>query len=145
MATITDEAFEAASRRAAQRLKKTPVAVSANYEPRMGRVVISLSSGLDLSFKPQDVQGLETSRSEDLREIEISPSGLGLHFPKLDVDLYIPGLLEGFLGSRKWMAARMGAAGGRAVTPQKAAAARANGKLGGRPRKSVEAEREIHR
>jgi hypothetical protein len=66
---------------------------------------------------------------------------LGLHFPQLDADLYLPALLQGFLGSRQWMAQAMGKVGGKAVNPQKADAARANGRLGGRPRKirSVEA------
>jgi len=63
-----------------------------------------------------------------LTEIEISPSGLGLHFPKLDADLYLPALLEGFMSSKEWMA-----------TPAKTAASRANGKLGGRPRKAASA------
>jgi hypothetical protein len=39
-----------------------------------------------------------------LSKIEISPSGLGLHFPAIDADLYLPALLDGFLGSRRWMA-----------------------------------------
>ena len=47
-------------------------------------------------------------------------------------------LLEGFLGSRRWMAAEMGQRGGKATTEAKAAAARENGKLGGRPRKPKE-------
>jgi len=51
----------------------------------------------------------------------------------------LPALLEGFLGSKAWMAARLGERGGRAATPAKTAASRANGKLGGRPRKVVSA------
>jgi hypothetical protein len=47
--------------------------------------------------------------------VEFSPSGLGLHFPKLDADLYLPALLEGFLGSRRCMASAMGKAGGKAA------------------------------
>ena len=39
------------------------------------------------------------------------------------------------MGSRQWMASRMGKAGGSASTPAKAQASRANGKLGGRPKK----------
>jgi hypothetical protein len=53
----------------------------------------------------------------------------------LDADIYLRALLEGFLGSRRWMAAQMGKAGGRVSTKAKAAASRRNGKLGGRPRK----------
>jgi hypothetical protein len=70
-------------------------------------------------------------------EIEISPSGLGIHFPKLDADLYLPGVLEGFLGSKRWMASRLGQAGGKSRTAAKRAAARANGRMGGRPKKAA--------
>ena len=116
-------------------LASTPTAVTARYDRRVGRVVIALSTGLEIGFKPHDAQGLEAARPAQLADIEISPSGLGLHFPQLDADLYLPALLQGFLGSRQWMAQAMGKVGGRAVTPQKSDAARANGRLGGRPRK----------
>jgi len=49
--------------------------------------------------------------------------------------LYVPALVKGVLGTKQWMS-QIGTAGGRAATVAKAAAARANGKLGGRPRKS---------
>jgi hypothetical protein len=134
MVNRNDE-FEAANRRAAAVLAKTPTAVAARYDRRTGRVVIDLSSRLTVSFKPQDAQGLAEAKPEQLAKIEISPSGLGLHFPKLDADLYLPSLLEGFLGSRRWMAAQLGKAGGQARSIAKVAAVRANGKLGGRPKK----------
>jgi hypothetical protein len=70
------------------------------------------------------------------KDTSVSPSGLGLHFPQLDADLYLPALLQGFLGSRQWMAQAMGKVGGKAVSPEKKQAARANGRLGGRPRKA---------
>lgn len=140
MAVRKDE-FEAANARGAARLAKTPTAISARYDRRIGRVVIELSTGLGIAFKPHSAQGLEKATPTDLAEIEISPSGLGLHIPALDADLYLPALLEGFLGSRKWMAATMGKAGGQTSTEAKAAAARANGKLGGRPKKVRETAR----
>jgi len=95
--------------------------------------VVELSSKLALSFSPRDAQGLENAKPAELEEIELTPSGLGMHFPKLDADLYIPGLLEGFMGSRKWMAARLGQAGGQSQSRAKKAASRANGLKGGRP------------
>jgi hypothetical protein len=136
--TYRDE-FEEANARAAARRTTEPVAVSARYDRRIGRVVIRLSSGLDVAFAPRDAEGLEKAKPADLVAIEISPSGLGLHFPALDADLYLPALLEGFLGSRRWMAARLGQRGGRARSAAKAASSRANGKLGGRPRKGARA------
>jgi len=114
-----------------------PKAVSAHYDRKSGQIVIQLSSRVNLSFSPRDAQGLEKAKPSQLEEIEISPSGFGIHFPKLDADLYVPGLLEGLLGSRKWMASRLGQAGGQSHSQAKKAASRANGKLGGRPKKRV--------
>jgi len=127
--------FELANARAKDRERNSPKAVSAKYDGKTGRIVIHLSSKVDLSFSPRDAQGLEHAKPSQLKEIEISPSGFGIHFPKLDADIYLPALLEGFLGSRQWMAARLGHAGGKSTSTAKRAAARANGRLGGRPKK----------
>jgi Protein of unknown function (DUF2442) len=112
-------------------------ATRVQYDAERDRIVIELSTGIEVSFSPKQAQGLETARPDDLAEIQITPSGLGLHFPLLDADLYVPALLEGLLGSAKWMAGQMGRMGGAARTASKAAAARENGKRGGRPRKSA--------
>lgn len=129
--------FESANRRGQAALARTPKALAARFDRRSSRIVIDLSSRLSVAFRPQDAQGLEAATPEQLAEIEISPSGLGLHFPMLDADLYLPALLEGFLGSRQWMASQLGRAGGQARSSAKVSAARANGKLGGRPKKAV--------
>jgi hypothetical protein len=126
--------FERANRRASGLRAAVPTAVAARYDRRLGRVVIRLSSGLDVAFSPRDAQGLANARPAELREIEISPSGFGIYFPRLDVDIYLPGLFQGFLGSRAWMAARLGAVGGKSRSAAKLSAARRNGKLGGRPK-----------
>lgn len=136
---LTDEMIEQANQRGAEARKRNPVATSVRYDRRIGRVVIALSSGLELAFSPHLAQGLEAAKPSDLQEAEISPSGLGVHFPKLDADLYLPALLEGLLGSANWAASKLGAEGGKAKSPAKVAAARANGTKGGRPRKNVSA------
>lgn len=129
------EEVAAANKRATALLSKTPTATAAHYDRHKRRVFIDLSSGLSISFRPQDAQGLEYARPSQLAKIEISPSGLGLHFPALDADISLPGLLEGFLGSRRWMAAQLGKAGGSVKSRAKTVAVRANGRLGGRPKK----------
>lgn len=129
--------FDQATARAQSQRDTGPTAVAARYDRRIHRVVVSLNTGLEVGFKPGDAQGLETATPQDLSVIEISPSGFGLHFPKLDADLYLPALLEGLLGSKAWMAARLGGQGGKVRSPAKAAASRKNGQLGGRPRKDV--------
>lgn len=131
--------LEAANRRAKNIQSSMPRAVAAHYDRKNRRIVIQLSSNLDVSFSPEDAEGLEDATPAQLQEIEISPSGFGIYFPKLDADLYLPAILEGLLGSKKWMAARLGQAGGKSRSVAKRAAAKANGKLGGRPKRKSRA------
>jgi hypothetical protein len=130
--------FKRANQRAKDLKARVPRAVSAHYDRKTGRIVVHLSSNLIVSFSPADAQGLEGAQPSQLKEIEISPSGFGIYFPALDADLYVPALLEGLLGSKTWMASRLGQMGGRSRSKRKQVASRANGKLGGRPRKTVE-------
>ena len=127
--------FSRANQRAKTLQSEIPRAVSAIYDSKSSRVIIHLSSKLIVSFAPRDAQGLEHAKPSQLKEIQISPSGFGIHFPKLDADLYVPSFLEGFLGSRKWMASRLGRVGGQSKSREKRAASRSNGRLGGRPKK----------
>ena len=132
---ITEDTFAAATRRATARVNQSPGVTRAFFDPQQARVVLELNTGMVLSFPVQDIEGLSQATPQQLQQIEISPSGLGIHVPALDVDLYIPSLLQGFMGTKQWMAAQMGKTGGKATSAAKAAAARANGKLGGRPKK----------
>ena len=131
---VTDEEFEKATGRAKEFEARVPKAVSAKYDRHIRRVVVQLSSNLGIFFSPRDAEGLENATPEQLNEIEISPSGYGLHFPKLDADLYLPSLLEGVFGSERWMASRMGMRGGKSRSEAKTMASRENGKKGGRPK-----------
>jgi hypothetical protein len=102
---ISDDVVAAAEARMQARLASGPVAISARYDRRVSRIVIGLSNGLELAFAPALAEGLRGAKPADLSVIEISPAGLGLHWPALDADLYLPSLLEGVFGSPRWMAA----------------------------------------
>ncbi|TWB59485.1 DUF2442 domain-containing protein [Nitrospirillum viridazoti] len=139
MAELTTAAFEAAQARGEERLR-APRAVSAHYDASRDRVIVLLTTGIEVGFPPGAVEGLAGAAAADLAEIEVEAFGLGLHFPRLDADLYVPALLEGLLGTKRWMgehspAAVLGASGGRKRGGTKAMAARENGKRGGRPKK----------
>lgn len=114
-------------------------AVSARYDRRRSRVVVALNTGVELTFPARLAEGLADASPDNLAEIEVSPAGLGLHWPKLDADLYVPALLQGVFGSKQWIARQLGAEGGRSRTAAKVAASRANGRKGGRPRKFASA------
>jgi hypothetical protein len=132
---ITDSERLAAEARMRTELQDQPKAVHARYDRRVSRIVIGLDNGLELAFPPRLAQGLERATPAELATIEISPLGDGLHWPAIDADLYVPALLQGVFGSTRWMARHLGAAGGRTRSNAKAAAARRNGRKGGRPRK----------
>ncbi len=127
-----DAELEHADQRGQAVRQQSPLAVSAGYKD--GKVVVELDTGIEIRFAPAAAQGLENGTPEQLAEVIIEQKGLGLHWPQLDADLYVPTLIRSLLGSKRWMA-ELGKIGGKASTPGKAAAARANGRLGGRPRK----------
>ena len=111
-------------------------AISARFDARKKLIVVELENGASFAFPPHLAQGLADARAADLAQIEITPQGTGLHWPRLDADLTVDGLLAGVFGSRSWMRAHAARAGS-AKSPAKTLAARANGAKGGRPRKSA--------
>ncbi|MCY7406149.1 MAG: DUF2442 domain-containing protein [Alkalinema sp. CAN_BIN05] len=80
-----------------------PRAVSAHYEIETGKIVIHLRDGAVFMFPHHLGQGLAQASAEDLGTIEVTPSGYGLHWEALDVDLSVPSLLKGVYGTRIWM------------------------------------------
>ncbi len=137
---LTDEDIIRAEEAMKVKMAANPRATAARYDKRRCRVVVSLDNGLELAFPPHLAEGLEKAAPGDLADIEITPAGLGLHWPRLDADLYLPALMSGVFGSPRWMAGQMGRKGGSARTAAKAEAARANCQRGGRPRKAADAE-----
>jgi hypothetical protein len=97
-------------------------------------IVITLEGGCEFAFPAVLAEELADAPRSKLTKIKISPNGLGLHWPLLDADLYVPGLIEGAFGSHRWMQ-QIGKLGG-SSSSAKAKASRENGKRGGRPRES---------
>jgi len=122
---ITQEAFIEGGKRGRE---LRPHALSVNFDREHHRIVIHLDTGLDLSFDPRSAFGLERANANELGEVEIVGAGGSIHFPQLDAFFSIPKLLEGFLGPLHW-----------SRRDARASASRANGKLGGRPKKTTEA------
>jgi hypothetical protein len=96
---ITEGVFETANRRGEEQKEKFPAAIAVRYDYPTAQVVISLASDEQIAFAPGDAQGLRDAQPDDLLDAEISPSGLGVHFPRIDADIYIPALLEAISGS----------------------------------------------
>lgn len=132
MVELTDREIDAALERGREAAAAEPRASSARYDRRIGRIVVELTNGCTFAFPPNLAQGLENATADELAEVEILGAGYGLHWETLDVDFTVPGLLAGIFGTRAYMARHAG----RSTSAAKAAAARANGAKGGRPRKT---------
>ncbi len=98
MAVTKQELDQAEARTEA--LRRAGHAVAARYDHRLSRIVVALSTGAELAFPTALAEGLAGAAPEDLAEIEISPAGLGLRWPRLDADLHVPSLIQGVVGSR---------------------------------------------
>jgi hypothetical protein len=116
--------------------RTAPRAVSALYNRWTGMVEVHLRNGSFHAFPAELAQGLRGAPPELLEQVEVTPSGDGLHWEALDADVHVEFLLAGVYGTRRWMA-ELGRAGGSVRSEAKAAAARANGMKGGRPRKDA--------
>lgn len=135
MARTSDNKLDAADARGRAMLDTEPRAASARYDRTTGRVQIDLTNGCAYAFPAKLVQDLQGAGDDELADIEIDGLGFNLHWPALDADLYVPALVTGIFGTRAWMTRELARVAGQATSPAKAAAARANGAKGGRPRK----------
>ena len=108
-----------------------PRATKARYDQKREKIIVDLSNQSSFAFPPHLCQGLEGATQAELANIDILGAGFGLHWEALDVDISIQGLLAGIFGTR----AHMARLAGRASSPAKTVAAKANGAKGGRPRK----------
>jgi hypothetical protein len=135
---ISKGQFKAANARGAAAMTRGPIAQAARYDSRRGLIVIALKGGCEFAFPTALAEGLADAPRSKLAKIKISPNGLGLHWPLLDADLYVPGLIEGAFGSGRWMR-QIGRLGGLSRSASKAKASRENGKRGGRPKERAAA------
>ena len=119
---------------------REPLAAKIEYRSGLGLdlFILKLTDGRRRVLPREDLQGLQSGTKEQLAGVEIIGGGTGLHWPELDVDVYVPALLRGVYGSKPWMA-KIGRKGGLARSTAKKHAARANGKLGGRPKRDAAA------
>ena len=109
--------------------------VEASYNRKRDALELTLRKGISVSIPRKQIRELKGAGAADLARVEIQPGGDAITFREIDVDIYVPGLLADELGTI--FAKAMGRRTRGQTTPRKAAAARANGRKGGRPRKAA--------
>ena len=106
MAEPTEDAITDAIERGHVVRAGEPRATSARYERASGRIVVELANGSTFAFPARLVQGLEQADEDRIGQVELLGAGYGLHWDALDVDLSIPGALNGIFGTAAHTAAR---------------------------------------
>lgn len=134
---FTESEIKTARRRHRERIASEPLAAAVRYDGRRDAIIVEMNNGASLVIPRPLMQGLEDATPAQLRQGEIGNDGTELYWPKLDAAFTIVSLLSGVYGSKRWMS-EIGRRAGSVKSPVKAAAARANGARGGRPRKRAE-------
>ncbi len=106
MASPEAKEYAAAKARGQRLRRSSPYATQARYEAKIGRVLVTLNTGVEVAFAPERIQALCSARPADMKKIEITPSGYELFFPALDEGIFLPGLLRGVFGTQRWMRER---------------------------------------
>lgn len=133
----TDADIDRALQRAGK-LRDEPRVAAVEYRPGAGLdlLILRLSDGRRELIPREDLQGLAHATRKQIANVEILGHGTALRWPDLDVDYYVPALLNHVYGTTRWMA-EIGRRGGSVASPAKRKASRANGRKGGRPRKQL--------
>jgi Protein of unknown function (DUF2442) len=105
---------------------------SVSYDARADALRLTLSSGVRLSVPRSQIPPLAEANSRQLTAVYTGNGGATISQDELDVDVFIPGLLDRLFG--RTIRGDLGRRAGRVLTPAKARAARKNGRKGGRPK-----------
>lgn len=90
--TISRKDFEGANRRGVELKAQFSELISVRYDGDIEQLTFELRSGVKLLIPLHMVTLIENAKTEDFVNFEVSPSGLGVYFPSLDLDIYLPAL-----------------------------------------------------
>ena len=123
----------AAEQRGTELAQQPTALVAATLDEVKRALRLTFRNGTELAIPVRAINEIADAPLAKLRDVVASPLGDGLIFDDADVAIYVPGLLRDLFGAA--FAGALGKRGGRARTAAKGAAARKNGRKGGRPRK----------
>lgn len=134
---LTDEEIleQVTAAREAERVadRTEPRARTARYDEQRKRIVVELKSGAAFAVPVALLDELDEASPVLLAQVEPISEGEALAWEALDVHISVPGILATMLGPE--LVRAFARRGGSATSEAKAAAARANGRRGGRPRR----------
>jgi hypothetical protein len=128
----TDREIDEARRRGREE-QLAKCARSVKYLPTRDSFLFRMFTGARVEVPRRLISEVSKVSKRLAAEVELLPGGDGLHWERLDMDISVPGLMRDVFGfSHDFRRA------GATKSKARAAASRANGRLGGRPRKKQE-------
>ena len=106
----------------------------ARYDRRRDAVVLRMRSGAVATIPRSLIPVVADAEPGAATDLELSPMGTSLRLPRLDADFAVQGLIR-----RVFRVNEANRIAGATKSPARAAASRANGRKGGRPRTKVTA------
>jgi hypothetical protein len=128
--------YAEAKKRGEEKMAHEPQARAVHYDRATKRVIVDLKNGTTFIFPTKLVQGLKEASPQDIEDVRLGPRGAALYWDRIGVDFSLGALMAGIFGTRIWMVEHARKAGS-VRSRAKAAAARANGAKGGRPRRDT--------
>jgi hypothetical protein len=137
---LTQTAYDEAVQRAKEEDAREPRALAVSYDESKDALILTLRGtvlhrDVMLVIPRERIPGLTGDDPTLLGHIEIEGDGEYLRWPDLDVDHAVPFLVAGVLGIRTVRENARHA--GSVRNAKKAAAVRANGRKGGRPKRTA--------
>ncbi|HTT81732.1 MAG TPA: DUF2442 domain-containing protein [Stellaceae bacterium] len=118
-------------------------AQAVRYVPDRDAVEIVTTRNAGFLIPRQWIGALQDIPAEDLAKLEVWPDGSAIELEDRDIHISVHGLITAMLPAMlppRAVAAIFARLGGRATSEAKRSSAQANGRKGGRPRKSAKTE-----
>src|ERR671937_2986546 len=112
VASTDRERYARARARVNARVSDPSAVVDARYNSNADSIEMRFPGGGLMLIPRSIVPGLKRASASNLEPVVFSPAGDALSWPSLDVDVYVPGLVERTFGSRLFAASK-GRRGGR--------------------------------
>ena len=100
---LTDAEFEEANRRGAEMRRNVPWGLPASYLPAANRILVRLSTGLEIAIPVDDFSFLVTAKEQQRSRIELWGAGYEGYVPELDEGIWLPNYLLQHAETSRWL------------------------------------------
>ena len=140
---ITDAEYAAALIAGQAEAEAEVRAQAVRYVPDRDAIEIVTTRNAGFLIPREWIGALQDVPREDLAKLEVWPDGSAIELEGRDIHISVHGLMTAILPAmlpRRAMAAIFASRGGKATSDAKRSSAQANGRKGGRPRKTAKTE-----